>query len=329
MSHVLPTQGLCLCLLFAWLALPLSAQQFNLKSIEWRNLEEQRATGLFNQQHDFSPIDEAFALKESDQLLSYYFLAKNRQFGHIRWNTPEEVEKTQYRAEQRKALNEEVLKRAQERLRQLPGLPRYMGNRIETLAAMKEQDAKRRVAMECLFVIGDDESIVELGRFIFDGRNPDVTGPVPPLTLGVPKTIKFEAAGYLIGLLRNKPGIAAEIKAMPLSGKGWFEKTQNWWLNSDEAAPYRRKLADAGYVLPPGYPPMKELEGAKSTIAPSPVPPVKQTGSAPSTAKPPPIPSPQSAPDKESTGWHGWPLIVLILVLLAVPVSLALRKKRS
>lgn len=298
MPRTIPTQQGCLCLLFA-LAFPLSAQQFNTKDQQWRNEERQRARGLINQQHDFSPIDEAFAMKEADQLFAYYSLAKNRQFGYPRWNTPEEVQKTQYTDEQRQALNEEVLRRALERLRQLPSLPRYLGNRIESLAVERGKDSKRGAAIDCLFAIGDDDSIVELGRFIFDDRNPDVTGPAPAFALGVPKTIKYEAAAELTGLLRNKPGVAADIKATAKSAPGWFQRVQNWWLKSEEAAPYRRKLADAGYVLPPGYPPMKELVGARSTIA--------------GAHKP--------------NAWHkGW-LLILLPALLSAPLWFALRKR--
>ncbi|WP_294390925.1 hypothetical protein [Prosthecobacter sp.] len=292
------------CLLFALGLVPLFAQQFNTKDKQWRLNEELRARGLINQQHDFSPIDEAFASKEADQLITYYYLAKNRQFGYPRWNTPEEVQKTQYTDEQRRALNLEVQQRAEERLRQLSGLPHYLGERIETLATVLGKDSQRGALIESLSVIGDDESIVELGRFLFDDRNPDVTGPMPPLTLGVPKTIKYEVAGYLTGLLRRKPGVAEEIKAAAKSAPGWFERVQHWWLKSGEAAPYRRKLADLGVVLPPGYPPMAELKGAKTTIS-------------------------QVGASNELSGWRGWPLIVLLLVLLIASIWLLVRKGRG
>lgn len=333
MPHTIPTPKECLCFLVALAAVPLAAQQFNLKDKAWRDLEEMKATGLFNQQHDFSPIDEAFAMKEADLLLSYYFLAKNRQFGYPRWNTPDEVQKTQYTPEQRQALNEEVLKRAQKRLRQLPGLPRYLGDRIERLAAVKGEDSQRGYAIESLLVIGDDHSIVQLGRFIFDDRNPDVTGPVPPLALGVPLTIKYQAAGYLEGVLRHKEGIAAEIKT-PGFNPDWFKTVQDWWLKSEEAAPYRQKLADAGYVLPPGYPPMKELEGAKSTIAPAPasaksasLPAAKQSGNAPSKREPSTTTTLPEPPPATSTNWRVWLALLGGLILVIAMSCRVFRRK--
>lgn len=325
MLQTYPSQNVFHCLLFTLLGLPLAAQQFNTKNQEWRDLEEQRATGLFNQQHDFSPIDDAFALREADQLYAYYALAQNRQFGYPRWNTPEEVQKTQYTPEQRQALNLEVQQRAQERLRQLSGLPRYLGDRVESLATVQGKDNERGAAIDCLFVIGDDESIVELGRFLFDDRNPDVTGPVPPLTLGVPMTIKYQAVGCLEGVLRRRQGIGAEVKT-PDFNSDWFKTVQNWWLKSAEAAPYRRKLADSGVVLPPGYPPMAELKGAKTTIAPTTTPtPV------PKTTRPSMLPETSEAKADEapkSSVSTSWPLIMLLLALL-LPVWLVMRKRRD
>lgn len=282
------------------------SQSEPLRDDAWRQQKLWEASKLIAQ-GDFSPIDEAFKDRDLDLLWSYYRGADYLLYHTFKRVTPEMKAAATGEKKRHYLLMQEREKLAASYLLQIPEHARHVGEWIERSLNQKDSSSGRGLRLSALGQLGSDEAIVELGRFIFDGRNPDVTGPLPPLTLGVPKTVKYEAAGYLIGLLRNKPGIAAEIKATPPSGKGWFEKTQNWWLHSEEAAPYRRKLADAGYVLPPGYPPMKELEGAKSTIAPSPTPPLKQTGSAPSTAKPPPIPSPHSAPDKESTAGMAGP----------------------
>ena len=264
----------CFCLLAVLGGLPVAAQEFNTKDLQWRTKEEQRATGVINQKQDFSPIDEAFALHEADLLRTYYGRAKHRQFGYPRWNTPEEVQKTQYTVEQRRALNLEVERRALERLRQMPGLPRYLGDRIDLLAIMGGQDIARGVDLSTLREIGDDDCIVQLGRFLFDNRNPEVTGPIRPgdSGLGVPSAIKYYVADALSAVLRDRPGMAAEIKAAAKGGTGWQQRVQNWWLENPEAAPYRRKLADLGVVLPPGYPALKELKGARTVLSPPPLP---------------------------------------------------------
>ncbi|WP_395747605.1 hypothetical protein [Prosthecobacter sp.] len=273
MPHTQRILKTCLGLLALLGGLPLAAQEFDKKDPQWRLDEEQRATGLINQQHDFSPIDEAFALNEAALLRTYYGRAKARQFGYPRWNTPEEVQKTQYTEEQRRELNLEVERRALERLRQMPGLPRFVGDRFALLAIMGGQDIARRADLTTLRAIGDDDCIVQLGRFLFDSRNPEVTGPIPPghLGLGVPSAIKYDVAGALHAVLRERPGLAAEIKAAG-TRPGWYERAQSWWLENPEAAPYRRKLADLGVVLPPGYPPLAELKGAKTVLTPTPLP---------------------------------------------------------
>ena len=88
-------------------------------------------------------------------------------------------------------------------------------------------------------------------------------------TLGIPNPVKNDAIGSMRAAVKGRFAFAKTLvneKGLPL--KGYEEKVINWWLTSEEAAPYRRSLAATGVVLPPGYPHMKELEGSKTTIAP-------------------------------------------------------------
>lgn len=151
----------------------------------------------------------------------------------------------------------------------------------------------RDTYFECLWRLGQegsDECIEQLGRYLFDLRDPGFR-PLDPAfpklspydTRGVPNTVQSNAIGSLLAVIRPRFKACESCKdAQGLLVKGFEEKVQNWWLTSEQAAPYRRSLAATGVVLPPGYPPMKELEGTKSTIAP----PLKN----------PPYPDGESAP---------------------------------
>ena len=158
----------------------------------------------------------------------------------------------------------------------------------------------RKTYTECLMRLaqdGSDECIEQLGRFLFDPRDPGFR-PVDPAspkqgmydTRGVPDPVERDAEGALRGAVKGRFAFAKTLvdenskpfKNMPVSDAA--EKVRRWWLTSEEAAPYRRSLDATGVVLPPGYPPMKELEGTKTTIAP----PLKN----------PPYPEPDAPPVK-------------------------------
>lgn len=276
-----------------------SSQTTAARDDDWRQQKLWTASKLIAK-GDFSPITEAFNDRDLDLLWSYYRGSDYLLYHTFKPVTSEMIAAATEEQKKRYLLMQEREKLAASYLLQIPKHARHVGDWIERSLTQKNLSSGRDLRISAMGQLGSDEVMVELGRFLFDDRNPDVTGPVPPLTLGVPLTTKYQAAGYLIGALRNKPGIAAEIKAAAPSAPGWFERTQNWWLKSEEAAPYRRKLADAGYMLPPGYPPMEELRGARSTIA---------------------------GGGHKRTDVQGWWFLILLPAFLVVTAWLALRKR--
>gem|GEM_PF-5541609 len=271
---------------------------------------------------DFSPITEAFNERDLDLIWSYYRGSDYLLYHTFKPVTPEMMAAASGEQKKRYVLMQEREKLAASYLLQIPEHARHVGDWIERSLTQKDSSTGRDLRISAMGQLGSDEVIVELGRFIFDDRNPDVTGPVPPLALGVPLTIKYQAAGYLEGVLRRKQDIGDEIKT-PEFNPDWFKMVQNWWLKSAEATPYRRKLADSGVVLPPGYPPMEELKGAKSAIAPSqssPSPAVKHSGKAPPGAT-----STAIKPPSSTTDWRVW--LGLISGLILVLSCRAFRKR--
>jgi hypothetical protein len=315
------------------LAAPLGshAQTKSEKDRVWQARELWRAKGLFSQ-NDLSPIEEAFAKKEADLLLSYYSLAKSRQFGNPRASTPEEIAKAQMGQEEKNALNQEIRERTLARLLALPGLARLLGNRIEESAVTKGLDLHRHHWLSTLADLGSEESIVELGRFIFDDRDPDYTPPLdsePGYPGGSFRAIQYSATSALNGALRGKHAIVDEIKDKKKYGRNpdWFKMIHHWWLHSEEAAPYRRKLADAGVVLPPGYPPMKELQGARTTIAPAMAKPQQAEQTPPSVNRdraPAPVPPPAAVTVEDPV--KPWVLVVALVAGILISVLMAVRR---
>jgi hypothetical protein len=296
---------------------------------EWRVKESWRAHALFNQL-DLSPIEKAFTMGEVDMLWAYHGLAEMQQFGRPRADTPEEISRAQFTEQERNALNLEIQELAMERLRQLPGLARYLGDRIEKSASEKGWNDSRRIWLSILGRVGGEESIVELGRFIFDDRNPDYTPPLdsgPVYPIGIPSAIQYSATSALNGALRGKHTIADEIKDKTYGmNPNWFKMIHHWWLHSEEAAPYRRKLADAGVVLPPGYPPMKELQGARTTIAPATAKPLQAEQTQPGANQdqaPAPVPPPVVVTEDPVKPWM---LVVALVAGILISVLMAVRR---
>lgn len=241
------------------------AQEFNSHGEKWFDDEDYRAYRLIVQKKDLSSIDQAFALREPNLLFEIYSKAEGNKYGAP--NTDPMLADVAAIAsdQERRHLNLEVKEQALLRLRQLPGLARYLGNQIESTVDGPGGFPDRWMYIRRLSILANDDSVVQLGRFLFDDRNPDAKDPAHPV-MYEQSAIKHYISSALIGVLREMPGVAAEIKATPKGDPRKYERVKNWWLKSPEAAPYRRQLADLGVELPPGYPPLAELQGAKSVI---------------------------------------------------------------
>lgn len=164
---------------------------------------------------------------------------------------------------------------------QIPDHGRFLGDYIENLllCEKKEYVADISNCFTCLGWLGSegsDECIEQLGRFLFDDRDPGFQ-PLPPGEerqdiydrRGVTRPIHYEASACLWLALKDKNAFGRSLVGPDGSSvMGFSDKLRQWWLTSAEAAPYRRSLAASGAVLPPGYPPMAELQGSPSTIAP-------------------------------------------------------------
>ena len=251
----------------------------------WRTQELRRARPLIRK-HDYTPIDEAFAAKDIKLLWHYYICSYELNFQLSDRITAEKLKGAEERLKhdpERLAGMKRAFERSQHAgryLRQIPGHARLIGELIEeTIYGRSGGGGMRRSYFECLWRLGQegsDECIEQIGRYLFDLRDPWFRPYDPAIprmgmddTRGVPNTVQNDAIGSMRAVVQVRFPIGSswvDAKGLPLRGSS--AKVLNWWLTSDEAAPYRRSLADSGVVLPPGYPPMKELEGTKTTIAP-------------------------------------------------------------
>lgn len=252
------------------------AQTSSNQWITWQNTQDWAARGLFNKR-DFSPINEAFASKDIMTLWDYYKLSTSYQYGHPRDDTPNEIDSVRYTNDEVIALNHQIRERAGTSLKEIPGHARLIGDIIDAAADMAKMEHRRDGWFQGLARLGSDECIEQLGRFLFDERCPDYFNG-PDMGMSVPpNNVEATARAKLCRVLRDRKMLPEGM--VDADGKWNYKKMEeitDWWLKSAAAAPYRRMLADAGVVLPPGYPPMEELKGAKTTIAPTLILPPKK-----------------------------------------------------
>jgi len=252
----------------------------------WRKKELQRAIPLLRE-HDFSPFDEAFAAKDIKLLWHYYIGDYRLKFQLYMAITPEVLASPNLDPTRRARMvrAKEQAEHAGRYLMRLPGHARMLGDMIEETNYERGGGVQmRRTYFTCLARLakeGSDECIEQLGRFLFDKRDPSYV-PFDPAkdvramydSRGASNPVQNDAASALLAAVKGRFSIGEELtdadskpfKGMPI--EGYAEKLRHWWLNSAEAAPYRRSLAATGVVLPPGYPAMKELEGTQTKIAP-------------------------------------------------------------
>ena len=282
----------------------------------WRAQELRRARPLIRQ-HDFTPIDEAFAAKDIKLLWHYYICSDELNFHLSKRITAERLKSAEVRLKnepERLASMKRTFERSQyaaRYLRQIPGHARLIGDLIEeTLYRRAGGGGMRGSYFECLWRLGQegsDECIEQIGRFLFDQRDPGFRPYDPAIprasiydTRGVPNTVQSDAIGSMRAVARVRCPVGASwVDAEGLPLQGHEAKVLNWWLKSEEAAPYRRSLAATGVVLPPGYPPMKELEGSRCTIAPPLKNPPYPDGETAPVERPTPGAGPQPAATKE------------------------------
>jgi hypothetical protein len=290
MSYLLHNHS-CVLLALLTLALPLPAQEQSstpmVRDENWRRKELQRADKLIHEKHDLSPIHETFAAKDVELLWHYYVLSFSIPMHNFLGMGPhisdESWAKLPPKRQQEIKLNREIHRLARDYLLQTPGHARYIADKIEE-AIHHRSDTYRPTLFACLGSLGQDgsdECIVQLGRYLFDPRDPDFI-PIDPARpraamydpQGMQHPVMSDATGALGMAITGRFAFAKTLvdenskpfKNMPV--KGYAEKVRHWWLTSEDAAPYRRSLAALGLVLPPGYPPMKEFEGTKTTTAP-------------------------------------------------------------
>lgn len=217
---------------------------------------------------DFSPIDAAFARKDSELLWGYFNGGGNGPIYQVRARiTNDSLQYVKGAEAERMKRIIATRNHVGNYLKQLPGHARLIGDMIDHAADMAMTDSQRRHWFECLNRLGSDECIEQLGRFLFDERCPDYFGPGGP-SAGAFSDVGQIARAKLFEVLRERKMLPEGMDAQSRWNAEQGARISEWWLSSAAAAPYRRMLADAGVVLPPGYPPMAELEGAKTTIAP-------------------------------------------------------------
>jgi len=249
----------------------------------WRGKELSRAKRLIYELQDFSPVHEAFQAQDVVLLWHYYirsFEIPMHRFHGWGPRVSEEILPTlPSERQQMIKIHRKLRPLAQDFLLRTPGHARYLGDRIEEQMRNDSDQVPRTVLFSCLGALavdGSDECIAQLGRFLFDKRDPEFRPFDPAKDVrgmydirGTRNPVQNNAIGWLRSVLETRFNINHPLlDENGLPCKGIEEKVQAWWLNSAEAAPYRRSLAATGVVLPPGYPAMKELEGTQTKIAP-------------------------------------------------------------
>ncbi|CAN5716433.1 hypothetical protein BH11VER1_BH11VER1_41800 [soil metagenome] len=178
-----------------------------------------------------------------DDLNNVLMLALTRQFG---------------------AYSSEVKEIAITAIRRIPDHGKTLGDKIEELSDQRGTARKRERAFYLLQNIASPDAIAQIGRFLFDERNPEKGLPLNDGSFEVPNShwaanAMGSALGDRIGLKR-KPGFYG-----PDEVKAW----QIWW-QSPAADSFREPIA-IPFALPGGTP-QKADEAKPSTNSESTVP---------------------------------------------------------
>ncbi|MBE2287706.1 MAG: hypothetical protein IAE77_29885 [Prosthecobacter sp.] len=285
------------CLLFPWCLL---AQPYTDTGPEWRSKELWRAKGLFNER-DLTPVDGAFDRHDLRMLWTYFIEANNGQCGRGRDIVENASLKTRYTEPEMMDLNDEIRTKAGDYLRRMPGHAKVFGDDIEELAQKEDTVSQRVVRFKALGSLGSEESIQQLGRFLFDKRNPDKDSKKYYVT--PPANDMYAAMWLQTALGKRSPLGAGDLYADGGMKYGSDDKLRQWWLTSADAAPYRQGLLASGVALPPNYPALPET-----------------------ATRPDDVTTRDSSAESVSDA-TGWGIGLVLLALVATSVWLAARRQ--
>lgn len=192
---------------------------------------------------DLSGIQKAYDNQNIKKLWWYYGGAFNRQFGMWPTQGEENAHKALSR-EMRVQLNSRVQDAAAKLLVLLPGHAKYLGDKIDAASNDPHSNAARIVWMQMLSSLGSTEAIQQIGRFLFDDRNPEFEVMAPQTDVMPPPDNQFVAITQMYRALKNES--LAKKNARPALGVN-YEPLLDWW-RSDASLSYRQQLP--GVELP-------------------------------------------------------------------------------
>lgn len=155
-------------------------------------------------------------------------------------------------------------------LRRFPDHAQRLGDKIDALSESRGTAGKRERAFYLLQSIASPEAVAQIGRFLFDERNPEKGLAINDGTFEVPNShwaanAMGMALGNKIGA-KQKPGFYG-----PDEVKSW----QTWW-QSPAADTYKtasaHKMGMPPIISPPMKPRTNEVEPASSSESPDATP---------------------------------------------------------
>lgn len=155
--------------------------------------------------------------------------------------------------------SKEVERTAIAAIRRIPGHATKLGDEIDVLSNQANSSRSREINYRLLAHIGSPEAIAQIGRFLFDERNPEKD--IPPIELGYFVTPNsFWAAGALDIAMGDTLQLTPKPRRYSnAERKAW----QDWWLSA-AAEPYRAILENRPtnqVLLPPASAPPSSLAG--------------------------------------------------------------------
>ncbi|MBL9132009.1 MAG: hypothetical protein JNG86_12460 [Verrucomicrobiaceae bacterium] len=191
----------------------------------------------------------AFDQRDLPELWNMFEKAFKHGFGYERVvGNPMVSRKRVLTEAEHEKLNDDIVSFVAQTMGKIPGHAKYQGDLVEADSTNPDRSGWRVLRLRMLGRLGTPEAVQQIGRFMFDTRNPGVDSLLPSGDYTPPLSNSAYAYFELAHALRDKSPVRMDLGPLKYEDKMKAYDTMVAWWRSEASLPWRQPLP--GVELP-------------------------------------------------------------------------------